>query len=90
MPTFDLDFIEPAKGEIPFAPVANVSLKEWTKSEEGRKHLIPDCTNPRNFDYWISKLVEELETIRRDAHKRFDKSPFYLNNIVKKKQPTTN
>ena len=88
MPTFDLDFNEPAKGEIPFAPVANVVLKEWTENEKGRKHLTPDCLTPHEIDYCISKLVEELETIRRVAHKRFDMSPYFSNNIGKKKQPT--
>jgi len=88
MPTFDLDFNEPAKGEIPFAPIANVALSEWTENEIGRKHLTPDCMSPKEIDYWISKLVKELEKIRCVAHQRFDASPYFLNNIGKKKQPT--
>jgi len=72
---------------ILLGPRACISLKKYFPQAtwiDGKKHTIisPDCSNFRAFEFEINKLIKELETIKIQAKKYFEKE---LNKKVSSK-----
>lgn len=86
MPTYSLQLLKvPAsrgnykKRTAPHGPRAYIALKvhstiELSSGSGKKKHpLSPDCVVFSEVDYQINRLIEELQTIRNQARKFFQK-----------------
>ena len=86
MATFSLQLLDfPGKYEgegAPYGPRAYIALKHYEVKEfpvkggkeKARFHLItPDCVSFQEFDAELKGLIKELETIRKQARKFFEK-----------------
>lgn len=70
------------KGTLPFGPRAYVALKassqiKWTnkngKNETYFTAITPECVSVNEFKYEINRLIQELQTIEKQADKFFKK-----------------
>jgi len=68
--SFGLDFFEPKKGELCFAPIVNIYIHIFSKW--GKLLLIaPECRSMEEVNYEINRLQGELEDVRESAKKKF-------------------
>lgn len=72
--TFDLLFLDDRKSKLPHAPIAHICLKTWSTGgykDHDPPLLTPDCVTLAELEWQIDRLKEELETIRKEARRKF-------------------
>ena len=70
--SFELEFLDGKKSPLPLSSVARVYVQMTTSvPNSAHKYVTQDCASASEFDYQINRLIEELENIRRRAHKQF-------------------
>jgi hypothetical protein len=66
-----LRWTTPKKGETPFRPIAHIVSKSGYTLDDGMQLLTADCMNAREIDEAIDLLIFDLESIRKEGHKKF-------------------
>jgi len=74
--TFDLLFLEHKKAELPGPPISHVYVKAYSKGGYTgiSKDLIligADCVSASEIEAGIDRLQAELESIRKEAKKKY-------------------
>jgi hypothetical protein len=70
--TLALLFKESPEGALPGPPTSWVCLSSCVGGHENWPPLLtPNCVNPTEIDYYIDRLKDELEIVRREAHRRY-------------------
>lgn len=77
---FDLLWIAPNKGDMPFSPIAHIVPKSDSRHNYKNINLAadwplltPQCMSAAELDEQIDLMVKDLEKIRREGHKRFER-----------------
>ncbi len=65
--TFDLYFENDSKSKLPHPAISQVILKLLMD----KKFITPECVTSTEFDYQIDALIEELESIKTTARKKY-------------------
>jgi len=58
------------KGELPFCPVAKISLGSHSSDKEGHHYLTPDCFSLRELKNNLKDIIGQLEEIGKLAEKK--------------------
>lgn len=67
-----LDFKDDRKSEIRHAPIATIFVKtESRRTELGPALITPDCVSISEIEFQIEQLIQELESIRKQARAKF-------------------
>jgi len=66
------------EGKLPHGPSAYVALKTWSKpelknDEDGFIVISSECVTFDEFQYEVDRLIKELETIKKQAKRFFQK-----------------
>jgi hypothetical protein len=70
--TLALWFKESPKGALPGPLTSWVCVKSYTGGDENLPPLLtPDCFSLAEINYQIDRLKDELEIVRREAHRRY-------------------
>jgi hypothetical protein len=70
--TFDLDFEETGKDDLPFGPRAHVMVSTYRRRQNDGATIIGiECVSATEFDYEIDRLIKELNEVRKKGHRRF-------------------
>lgn len=69
---FDLRFISPKKGDPPFTPKCYLYVKHGGVDEKGAQAITPTDMTESEIDEQIDKLIDELETLRKKAKKKYN------------------
>lgn len=54
--------------------VAQIYIKSHSSDGTGRMFITPNCVSIWEFEHEIDRLKQELETIKKEAKKKFEKS----------------
>ena len=67
-----LDFEDDRNRELPYNHVAGVYVKRPSRVQgNSLVYIAVDCASASDLDEKINRLMEELEEIRSEAHKKF-------------------
>jgi hypothetical protein len=69
---FDFDFYKwNGKSDgIPFNSFGYINLVQWTEDKDGTIHVTPQLATAGEVDWYVDKLIENLEGIRKSAKKK--------------------
>lgn len=69
--SLDLLFRIPTENDLPGPSIANIYIKTHTIDKNGHIFITPDCVSQKEIEEQIDRLKEELDTIRKEVHKKF-------------------
>ena len=69
--SLELGFIKSQDPDRQHCPVADIWVKTYSQDAKGRIIITPNCLNFTELDEQIDRLQKELETIRKEAKRKF-------------------
>ena len=68
---FDLRFISPEKGDLPFTPYWYLYVKHGAIDKQGSQTITPTDSIENDIDPQIDTLINELESLRKKAKSKY-------------------
>jgi len=68
---FELQFISPKKGALPFTPMWYIYVKHGSVDSDGAQAVTPTDSTESEIDEQVDKLIKELESLRKKAKKKY-------------------
>jgi hypothetical protein len=69
--SLELEFIKSQDLDRPHRPVADIWVKTHSQDAKGRIIITPNCLSFSELEVQIDRLQKELETIRKEAKRKF-------------------
>lgn len=73
MAMIDVWLRAPGKDELPFGPIVNLWLREYSMSN-GKVLLSPNSMTNDEIDGYVDDLIDQLESVRKKAKKRLSRA----------------
>ena len=72
--TFDFEFIDSNKLNIPMFPSSHIYIKRYTEKKEnkGLLYITPECVTYKEVEAQVKRLKNELDIIMLQAKKKYD------------------